>query len=86
MSRFATRRTVRIPHQHWMALQLIADLSRTSISDVLRTASERHVERYGLTFTTSGELTINPLLWPTEIVKKVEISSGDQISGGDQIF
>lgn len=77
---YADRRTVCISDPHWMALKLIADLNYTSISAVLRHAAELYVERYGLTFQ-DGQLTINPLVWPTEILQgdQREISEGDQI-------
>jgi hypothetical protein len=91
---YADRRSVAIPDPLWQALQLVADLRRVSISQVLREAAEQHVERYGLVMR-GHELMINPLLWPTEVVEgkqteifqgdRAEIFEGDQISPGDQI-
>lgn len=76
------RRTVQISDAHWMGLQLVADVNHTSISAILRKASELYMERYGLAIV-DGELTINQRLWPTEVIEKRQRSS-NEISGGDQ--
>jgi len=71
------RRTVNIQPPLWRALELVARLQRCSISEVLRRASEREVERYGLSIV-DDELTINRALWPAEISTGMK-SAGEEI-------
>lgn len=59
-------RSVCIPQPMWEGLAMIAQLGNTSISEVLRRAGMTQLERHGLSIV-DGELTINPLLWPTKI-------------------
>lgn len=78
-------RTVCIPLPVWQGLEMVAKLSHTSISEELRRGAVARLERYGLSIV-DGELSINPLLWPTpEIQRGGEIQGGGEIQQGGEI-
>lgn len=81
-SELGARKHVLITPALHQALVMVAKLHHTSVSEEMRKAAERHVERYGLV-VIDEELTINPLIWPaSEIQGGGGNPSGRRIQGG----